>query len=412
MSKPKVITIALVAYASLAVGARADMVTDWNGIAVGALPPLAQGLPHARVMGYMHAAIFDAVNAVERKYTPFAVDVKAPKASAEAAAATAAHGMLLRFYPLEKAALDARLQASLATITDDSEAKSEGIELGRIVAEQVFERSRSDRYDVPALPFVPGTDPWSWQFTAPGMVARGVTWGGSKPFFLNSPDQFAFAGPHKVTSTDYAKDIEEVRKLGGEKSTERTPHQTAVAIFWTVSATIVMNHVAVTDAKDRKLNLIDNARLLALLNMAAADSLIATWHQKFTTNFLRPVTAIRNASRLDNPAIQEDPDWTPLLVTPAHPDYPSGHCAYEGAATRVLQLFFGTDQTKASYTYPPNAVTLRWTSYSQMANEVGDARVWGGIHTRTADEHADMVGKKIGEYSFTNFLRPVGEGAN
>jgi PAP2 superfamily len=131
--------------------------------------------------------------------------------------------------------------------------------------------------------------------------------------------------------------------------------------------------------------------------MAAADSLIAAWHQKFTTNFLRPVTAIRNARKLDNPAIQEDPDWTPLLVTPAHPDYPSGHCAYEGAAIRVLQLFFGTDQTKASYTYPPNAITLRWASYSQMANEVGDARVWGGIHTRTADEHADMVGKKIGE---------------
>src|SRR5215208_3765249 len=170
---------------------------------------LAQGLPHARVMGYMHAAIFDAVNAVERKYTPFAVDVNAPKASAEAAAATAAHGMLLRFYPLEKAALDARLQASLATVTDDSEAKNEGIELGRTVAEQVFERSRSDQYDVPALPYVPGTDPWSWQFTAPGMVARGVTWGGSKPFILNSPDQFAFAGPHKVTSPDYAKDIEE-----------------------------------------------------------------------------------------------------------------------------------------------------------------------------------------------------------
>jgi len=220
--------------------------------------------------------------------------------------------MLLRFYPLEKAALDARLQASLATVTDDSEAKNEGIELGRTVAEQVFERSRSDRYDVPALPYVPGTDPWSWQFTAPGMVARGVTWGGSKPFILNSPDQFALAGPHKVTSPDYAKDIEEVRRLGGEKSTERTPHQTAVAIFWTVSATIVMNHVAVTDAKDRKLKLIDNARLLALLNMAAADSLIAAWHQKFTTNFLRPVTAIRNARKLDNPAIQEDPDWTPF----------------------------------------------------------------------------------------------------
>jgi hypothetical protein len=118
--------------------------------------------------------------------------------------------------------------------------------------------------------------------------------------------------------------------------------------------------------------------------MAAADSLIAAWHQKFTTNFLRPVTAIRNARKLDNPAIQEDPDWTPLLVTPAHPDYPSGHCAYEGAAIRVLQLFFGTDQTKASYTYPPNAITLRWASYSQMANEVGDARVWGGIHKAAA----------------------------
>jgi hypothetical protein len=302
--------------------------------------------------------------------------------------------------------LDAKLNASLAPIPD-GDAKTAGTDLGRTVAEQLYTLSLKDGADAKAQAYTPGMDPWSWQYTEANMEPRGLTWGGIKPFMLKSPDQFAFIGPHEVTSAEFAKDLEEVRLVGGVNSTQRTADQTAAAIFWTVSATSVYNAVARTVGKEKGNSLIDNARLLALLDMAGSDAGVATWHQKFKTNFLRPVTAIRNANKLGNPALMQEEDWTPLLVTPAHPDYPSGHCAIGGSSTGLLRLFFKIDAMDASYTYPPMGVTRRWRSFSQMAEEVGNARVWGGIHTRTADEHAHMIGEKVAEFAFTNFLKPV-----
>jgi len=327
------------------------MVTDWNVIALDTIPAMIMGPPQARLMGYVQAAVFDAVNSIERRYAPYAVDLRVPRASAEAAAAAAAHGMLIRFYPSQKATLDARLSRSLASIPD-GETKNAGIELGAAVAETVYGLSLKDGSDATDPVHTPGRDPWSWQPTAPGMELRGLIWGQIKPFMLKSADQFAFPGPHKVTSAEYAKDLEEVRLLGGVNSTLRTADQTAVAIFWTGSPMSVYNAVARTMGRAKGNTLIDNARLLALLNMAGSDAGVATWHQKFKASFLRPVTAIRNADKLGNPALTKDADWTPLLVTPAHPDYPSGHCAAGGVSTGILRLFFNTDAVDASYTYP------------------------------------------------------------
>ncbi|MFL6289258.1 MAG: vanadium-dependent haloperoxidase [Actinomycetes bacterium] len=399
----------LLAFAGTAPFARADMVTDWNVIALDTIPAMIMGPPQARLMGYVQAAVFDAVNSVERRYAPYAVDLKVPHASAEAAAAAAAHGMLIRFYPSQKATVDARLSRSLASIPDNK-TKNAGIELGAAVAETMYGLSLNDGSDATDPVYTPGRDPWSWRPTAPDMQPRGLIWGRIKPFMLKSADQFAFPGPHKVTSAQYAKDLEEVRLLGGVNSTLRTADQTAVAIFWTGSPTSVYNAVARTVGKAKGNSLIDNARLFALLNMAGSDASVATWHQKYTSNFLRPVTAIRNADKLDNPALTKDADWTPLLVTPPHPDYPSAHCAIAGASTGVLRLFFDADAMDANYTYPPLGVTRRWTGFSQIAEELDNARVWGGIHTRTADEHARMVGGRIAELAFTKFLKPA-EGA-
>jgi len=386
--------------------ARADMVTDWNVIALDTIPAMIMGPPQARLMGYVQAAVFDAVNSVERRYTPYALDLRVPRASIDAAAAAAAHGMLIRFYPSQKATLDARLSRSLVPIPD-GEAKNAGIDLGAAVAETVYGLSLKDGSDATDPVYRPGRDPWSWQPTAPDMEPRGLIWGQIKPFMLKSADQFAFPGPHKVTSAEYAKDLEEVRLLGGVNSTQRTADQTAVAIFWTGSPTNVYNAVARTVGTAKGSSLIDNARLLALLNMAGSDASVATWRHKYTSNFLRPVTAIRNADKLDNPALTKDADWTPLLVTPPHPDYPSAHGAIAGASTGVLRLFFDADAMDANYIYPPLGVTRRWTSFSQIAEELDNARVWGGIHTRTADEHARMVGGRIAEFAFTKFLKPT-----
>jgi len=265
--------------------------------------------------------------------------------------AQASYPGLINRKPYQKATLDARLSRSLTPIPD-GEAKNAGVDLGAAVAETVYGLSLKDGSDATDPVYTPGRDPWSWQPTAPDMQPRGLIWGRIKPFLLKSADQFAFPGPHKVTSAEYAKDLEEVRLLGGVNSTLRTADQTAVAIFWTGSPMSVYNAVARTMGRAKGNTLIDNARLLALLNMAGSDAGVATWHQKFKASFLRPVTAIRNADKLGNPALTKDADWTPLLVTPAHPDYPSGHCAAGGVSTGILRLFFNTDAVDASYTYP------------------------------------------------------------
>ena len=171
---------------------------------------MIMGPPQARLMGYVQAAVFDAVNSVERRYTPYALDLRVPRASIDAAAAAAAHGMLIRFYPSQKATLDARLSRSLVPIPD-GEAKNAGIDLGAAVAETVYGLSLKDGSDATDPVYTPGRDPWSWQPTAPDMQPRGLIWGQIKPFMLKSADQFAFPGPHKVTSAEYAKDLEEVR---------------------------------------------------------------------------------------------------------------------------------------------------------------------------------------------------------
>src|SRR3954454_2320044 len=313
ITRSATVAVVLLAFVSTAPSARADMVTDWNVIALDTIPATISGPPHARLMGYVQSAVFDAVNSVERKYTPYAIDLKVPRASPEVAAAVAAHGMLVRFYPAQKATLDARLNASLAPIPD-GEAKTAGTDLGRTVAEHVYGLSLKDGSDAKAAAYAPGTNPWSWQYTEANMEPRGLTWGGIKPFMLKSPDQFAFIGPHQVSSAEYAKDLEEVRLVGGVNSTQHTADQTAAAIFWTVSATSVYNAVARTVGKEKGNSLIDNARLLALLDMAGSDAGVATWHQKFKTNFLRPVTAIRNGNKLGNPALTQENDWTPLAA--------------------------------------------------------------------------------------------------
>jgi hypothetical protein len=403
---------AVIGLCALTVEARADMVTDWNVIAFNTVPPAVQGPPQARILGYVQAAVFDAVNSVERKYTPYAVDLKAPDASAEAAAASAAHGALIRFYPVQKAALDTSLEKSLAALPEGP-AKHHGVELGKTVAERIHALSLPDGADASPPSYTPGKEAWSWQFTSPGMEPRGLTWGKIKPFLIKGADQFVFPGPLDVTSPEFAKEIEEVRMLGGANSVHRTADQTAAAIFWIVSMPAIYNDVARKASTRKGYSLIENARLLALLNMAASDSQIVTWAEKFNRSFLRPVTAIRAADKLGNRLMQPDPSWTSLLVTPAHPDYPSGHCAYAGAASRTLQLVLGEDEVDASYTFPPGVgVTRRWTSFSQMAQEVGESRIWGGIHTRTADAHADIIGQKVAEYGFANYMRPATQAAN
>ena len=387
--------------------ARADTVTDWNVIAIRATETAGAPVPvQTRAMSLVHAAVFDAVNAIEPRYAAYAVEVRpgAP-ASADAAAAAAAHGILERLYPLQKPIHDAALATSLAKMPDGAE-RAHGVRLGQEVAERYFALRKEDGATGQA-PYQFSTGAGIYQATLP-MNANPVLahWRGVKPFIIPSARHFAWQGPPAPGSEAFARDFNEVKRIGGRTSALRTPEQTAVAIHWAGSEVPPFNAIARAAAAGKGLSLVDTARLLALVNMAMADSLIAGFEAKYTVNSWRPVTAIRNAGLAANAAVAADPAWEPLLVTPPHPEYLSAHCLGAGAAVAVLQHVFEGDRLATSFVYPPLGVLLKWQSFSQVAKEVEDARVWGGIHVRTAVEHGTQVGRQVGEYAVRNAMRP------
>lgn len=393
-------------------GAHADAVTDWNQTAIRATEIANAPVPvQTRVMSIVHAAIFDAVNGVERKYAVYAVDAGIPDASAEVAASAAAHRILERIYPPQKPLLDAALDLALAKIPDGPP-KAKGLRLGQEVAEKVL-ASRKDDGAATQASYSFGTGPGVYQATPPMNMNpilpqwRSVAPFLMQPFTMTGPKQFPFAGPPAVTSAAFAKDYDEVKRVGARNSTERTSEQTAIAIHWAGSEVPPFNAIARAASAAKGLSLVENARLFALINMTMADSLIAGFEAKYAFNYWRPVTAIRNAAIANNPAIAADPNWEPLLISPPHQEYPSAHCLGAGAAVAVLQDVFGGDALSASYVYPPLGVLRRWTSFSQIATEMENARVWGGIHYRTAVEHGTAVGRQIAEFALKTKMRPV-----
>jgi hypothetical protein len=410
--KARIAVCGLTLVAAFASPARADAVTDWNQVAVRATEIAGAPVPvQTRTMSIVHAAIFDAVNAVDRKYTPYVVGLRAPEASAEVAAAAAAHGILVRLYPPQKLITDAALTATLAKIPDGPP-KENGLRIGQEVAEKVFAARKDDGASAQAS-YAFSSGPGVYQATPPMNIDpilpqwRSVAPFLMTPFTMNSPKQFPFTGPPDVTSAAFAKEFDETKRLGARLSTERTTEQTAIAIHWAGSEVPPFNAIARTVSAAKNLSLIDNARLFALLNMAMADSLIAGFEAKYGYNFWRPVTAIRNAALAKNPALTADANWEPLLVSPPHQEYPSAHCLGAGAAVAVLQAVFGGDSLTASYVYPPLGVVRRWTGFSQIATEVENARIWGGIHYRSAVEHGTAVGRQIGEYAVKSAMQPL-----
>ncbi len=389
----------------LAQAAEADVVVDWNQIAVAgtsAGPPV-----QARALAMVHAAIFDAVNSVELRYKPYAVDLRAPSgAAAEAAAAAAAHGILVRLDPTRQPAIDAALAASLAKIPD-SPGKSDGVALGREVAEKLFALRSDDGASAKGDYAFAAAGPGVYQPTLP-MNSPPVLpqWRNVKPFLIVSATQFEMGGPPSPDSAAFARDFAEVKRLGGTASRERSNEETAIAIHWAGSEVPPFNAVARAAAAAHRLRPVESARLFALLNMAIADSLIAGFDAKYRFNSWRPITAIRNAP-VGNRMLVADSQWEPLLVTPPHQEYPAAHCLTAGAAVAVLQELLGGDAIDASYVYPPLGVMRHWKSLAAMRKEVGDARVWGGIHFRTAVEDGTAIGGMVAEYGLKNHMQPI-----
>jgi hypothetical protein len=362
----------------------------------------------SRVAAIVQSAVFDAVNGIERRYAPIHVTPNAPRgASRRAAAIQAAYATLVVLYPAQKDALDAQRQTSLAGITDDGDDDSKsvqrGIAWGQTVADAIIAWRNTDGFTPPPPPFLGGTAVGQWRPTPPGLLpGAGPQFATMTPWVLAAPWQFRPAGPSALDSDQYAADLNEVESLGSLSSSTRTDFQTEVARFWSGNTALYWNRIALTMAAQNNTTLSDNARMFALLNVAIADAAIACWDAKYTYVFWRPITAIQLADTDGNPATDPDPSWTPLLVTPNFPEYPSAHATVSPAAAVVLQSLIGDSGpfTLDSEILP--GVLHTFNSFAEAADEAFVARIYGGIHFRSSCQDGHDLGVAVGNYVLAN----------
>jgi hypothetical protein len=382
-----------------------DVVIEWNQKAEAAVVeakiyPFVGG----RTMSLVHVAMFDAINSIEGRYSPYKVRVSAPTgSSAEAAGVAAAHAVLVKLFPEQKASLDAGYVASLAQIPDGS-GKTAGISAGEEVAGKILGLRAADGADAPNS-YRPSTAPGAY---VPTTLPIASQWGNVTPWVMERGSQFRPAAPPDLKSAEWARDYNEVKDLGGKKSTTRTAEQTETARFWTVTGPQSWDSLARQLAGAPGRSLIQNARLFALVEMAGADAYISVFDAKYTFNLWRPITAIRNGDTDGNDATTRDAAWEPLLDTPLHPEYPCAHCITSAAARAVLESEFGTGPVSLSMTSSAvPGVTHKWTSIEEWANEVSMARIYGGIHYRNSTVVGKDMGRKIGDLAVKNYLKPA-----
>jgi len=420
---------------------RADEVTEWNQTMLRAAT-IAQTTPLqiTRVAAIVQAAMFDAVNGIDGRYTPIRVSPAGPAgASRRAAVVQAAWDTLSHLYGTlgvsaptalqvtQQATLDARLRVSLTVIgaRENQASVESGIAWGQTVGEQIWAWRKNDLANPSNLSFTGDTAPGDWRPTPNAPVSEITTSGPMAgypqfvfmtPWAIQTESQFRPGGPPALTSPQYTHDFNEVKTMGSNSSTARTADQTIYSLFWVVSSTYAFNGAAVSLIEDRDRDevserdrddewrrnrhdtLLENARLLASLDVAMADAAIGCWDAKYHYHFWRPITAIREAASDGNPLTTPDPTWAPMFATPSHPDYPSGHSCVSGAAVVVLTNEFG-DKTRFNLESDLMLGVVRsYPSFSAALEEVKNARVFAGIHFRTATEDGASLGADVAHY--------------
>jgi hypothetical protein len=424
---------AAAALAALAVPAvaGADAVTDWNAIGQAETVPLrptAHG--QARGMAMVAGAMYDAVNAIDRGHQPYLLDLDEvdapPWASMDAAAATAAYKVLLAITPPARhAALDTAYTGTLLLIPDGPMEQA-GVAAGEAAATAMLASRQGDGFMASFTPTI-GTEAGDWRPlgwpTTPAFDPDAWAYN-LKPFLIESPSQFRADGPPALDSGQYAEDFNEVKELGAVNSSKRTDDQTTAAVFWQFAPAALWNPLARNLAGRNGLNAADEARLYAEIDLTAADAVTACWNNKYYFQFWRPRAAIREADTDDNPATIADPSWeplfsaatvtTPALVTPPFPAYPSGHGCLTGSVMNTMADFFGSDKVEDGFDVvsgrslngapiPPR----HFDRFSAVTKEVIDARIWGGIHFRTDDVHAAVLGKRVAYWVGKHYFEPL-----
>ena len=396
--------------------AKADSVLDWNEIAVNTVVANGQNpFAQARTGAIVQLAVFEAVNSITDDYRPYLGNIVAPHgASASAAAIEAAYHVLHAFFPASAPTLDAARASSLALIPD-GDAKTKGVATGDAAAAAMIALRANDG-SAPAQFKVPGPAvPGAYQATPSCPVMNGVAvgafyhWQYLTPFGIKRASDFLLGPPPSLTSNAYARTYNEVMTVGSANSTERPQDRGDVVLFYAeTSPTMIFNQAARQVAQQQQRTLSENARALALINMAISDSLVASFYNKYHYNFWRPETAIRAGATDGNPRTEADPDFMPFIVTPCFPGYPSNHGSGSNGGAEVLRRLYGEAGHSITVSNPadPNTV-LHYTSFSQITDDISDARVYGGIHFRTDQVAGAALGRAVGTAVYKNNLRPA-----
>ncbi|MEQ1604278.1 MAG: vanadium-dependent haloperoxidase [Pyrinomonadaceae bacterium] len=392
-----------------------NVILQWNRIiretlaTPGQQPPTVYG---GRSYAIMHAAMFDAVNSIDGRYTPYWTEVPgSPRASHEAAAAKAARDVLVALFPTRQAIFDNELANSLTGIKEDR--AKEGVRIGEIVAFRILALRASDGWNVTPPALVLPNTPGNWQPTPTANAAATFThFPAVLPFATASSSQFLSNAPPALTSAQYAADLNEIKEIGSATSTTRTADQTAVARLWDNVGTPtnfaqVWYNVARQTAISRNNTTAENARFFALLAIAHHDALQSTFASKYTYVLWRPVTAIRRADEDGNPSTAQEVNWTPLLTTKSHPVYAGDVAAVGFSQSTILALFFGRDDIPFQHTWEGSGgATRSYSGFTAMAEEQAKARVYGGTDFTFANIAGQAAGRNVANYVFLNFMKP------
>jgi len=365
-----------------------------------------------RSFAIMHAAIYDAVNAIDRTHRPYLVRLSGvPRdASQEATAAAAAHEVLVALYPAFKATLDAQLQQFLGQIPDGND-KVEGIRIGQTVADRILALRSNDGSNAKPIPYVFGTAPGDYQSTPPNFPPQPqfTHWSRVPPFALERASQFRPGPPPALTSDAYSDAFNQIKSLGIANSTTATSDEALTGRFWNGAIQNYWNEISQTVSVAHSLTTAQNARLFALLNLSFADDVIAFYDAKYTYNFWRPVTAIRAGDSDNNPETVADPNWLPEVgKTAPDPSYPGAHAVISAAGAEVLIAFFERDRFDLNVTSEVlPGVERSFTSFSAAAEEATLSRIFGGQHFRFDLTTGQRLGRDVADFVLDNFLTPV-----
>jgi hypothetical protein len=387
------------------------VISDWNQLAVTTLvgDTTKQGTETILYMGFVQAAVYDAVVGVDGRYQPYSFHAHAPHGtSAQAAAVAAAHKVLVTYSPYAQATLDAAYAASLAKLPD-GKAKTRGVTFGTRAADNLIALRANDGRNAPIL-FTQPPAPGVWRPTLPAFAPMVSPWlGFVTPLLVHSPTQFAPPPPPRLTSARYTRDFNEVKAFGSATSTARTPAQTDTALFFSSNPLVMFNAGLRDQVTLRHLDIVDAARMFAATDMSIADTIISVWHAKYVDGTWRPITAINLADTDNNPATDPDPSWAPLFPTPAYPEYPSGYTAFVASASRGLGNVFDTRHLQLTLISTGSPLPRQYDSGRVLRQDVVNARMWLGIHFRFGDTAARDLGVRLADWTLEHYFQPVEE---